>query len=118
MEVLHSTGALRSVARTFLSARVLVIDSDFVSPFHAYPPQILSSLGSGRDCTYPTHASHIQPKNNVKTVIGAPTLKYSQNPIGTSFFAVSTTMIFATDPVIVRLPANVPSRERAMPGAD
>src|ERR1035441_10022942 len=61
----------------------------------------------GRSTIYLTHTSHAHPTISVITVIGSPTRKYSQNPIFTSGLALSTTMMFATLPVIVRFPASV-----------
>src|SRR6266481_9996403 len=47
------------------------------------------------------------PTTVVRTVTGIPNRAYSQNPISTRFLADSTTMMFATEPTIVRFPANV-----------
>src|SRR5262245_35457848 len=54
-----------------------------------------------------TSVSHAQPKSRVARVTGKPVRKYSRKPIITSGRARSTTMILATEPVIVRLPDNV-----------
>src|SRR5215469_8293441 len=47
------------------------------------------------------------PHVSVSTVSGRPTRKYSRKPMCTAGLARSTTMIFATDPVMVRFPASV-----------
>src|SRR5262245_26013934 len=49
-----------------------------------------------------------QPSTRVSTVTGTPTFAYSTKPISTpDERASSTTIRFATEPRIVRLPANV-----------
>src|SRR5438552_2306187 len=52
-------------------------------------------------------ANHAHPTSSVAAVIGAPARKSSQKLTCTSGRALSTTMILATLPVIVRLPASV-----------
>src|SRR5215470_2407777 len=47
------------------------------------------------------------PHVSVSTVSGSPRRMYSRKPMCTSGLARSTTMIFATEPVIVRFPASV-----------
>src|SRR5215813_10512904 len=47
------------------------------------------------------------PHVSVSTVSGSPRRKYSRKRMCTSGLARSTTMIFATEPVIVRFPASV-----------
>ena len=54
-----------------------------------------------------TQLSHAHPTIMVATVIGKPARKYSRKPISTSGRALSTTMMLATLPVTVRLPAKV-----------
>jgi len=53
------------------------------------------------------HVSQAHPNTKVAKVSGKPTRKYSWKLIVTSGRARSTTMMFATEPVIVRFPANV-----------
>ena len=61
------------------------------------------------DCSAPggTQPSQTTPAAMVRTVSGAPTLEYSQKLIRTSWRARCTTIRFATDPRMVRLPASV-----------
>ena len=47
------------------------------------------------------------PKTRVIKVKGSPTFRYSKKPIFTSSFADSKTMIFATEPIMVKFPASV-----------
>ncbi len=54
-----------------------------------------------------TQVSHAFPDINVISVRGRPSRKYSRKPMCTSGLARSTTMMFATEPVIVRFPGSV-----------
>src|SRR6185312_8419156 len=56
---------------------------------------------------HPSQRSHAQPMTSVATVIGRPARKYCRNPMCITGLAVSTTIMFATLPVIVRFPARV-----------
>src|SRR5271169_3337776 len=51
--------------------------------------------------------SQTTPTAMVSTVSGAPTLRYSQKPIGASWRARWITIRFATEPRMVKLPASV-----------
>src|SRR6185437_3147466 len=62
---------------------------------------------------HPSHANHAHPRASVPRVIGSPARKYWRKPICTTGLAVSTTMILATLPVIVRLPARVDAIARS-----
>ena len=52
-------------------------------------------------------SSQIIPTMRVNSVIGTPARIYSRKLMGCSLRTFSTTIIFATEPVIVRLPASV-----------
>src|SRR5262245_7785121 len=68
---------------------------------------------SDPDGLYP-HASQAQASRQVASVRGAPTLRYSRNPISIpSRRALSKTMMLATDPSKVKLPASVEKAPRA-----
>src|ERR1700730_13078557 len=67
--------------------------------------------GQGESCHLPNHfmrhAIQAAPRRMAIAERGAPTRKYSQNPIFTLRRACWTTIRLATEPRIVRLPASV-----------
>src|SRR5215472_5930445 len=86
---------------------------DFASYEHS-KGTIHSSLGDfGSLDLYRIQRNHAQPTINVISVIGIPTRKYSQEPIVASGLALSTTMMFAMLPVMVRFPAQVEAIAKA-----